>query len=1754
MKKLTHLIVLLFFCHVVLAQNAPHADFLQSKTQSCTTPLTVTFKDISQSPINETLVSWKWEFGDGTSDASGPVVTHTYTQMGVFNVMLTVTDRLGNTAKVTNSSAAGPIRIGAALEIGSGYVFCDQLPVSQVLRNAAAPLMFDSLGSYVWEKARKYYSSERSITATEEGMYTITYWACGTRFYKDIPVYKSDKRLSVEDWNGDYANAWAPEGYLKMYMPAVPDCDSALLMWNWGDGQTSTSKFYKERPKAEYAQHYYAKPGIYKTSYKVLNHGGYLTYRCDSVIEGMLTVRESKLYHNAWNRKDTFIYTASVPVVISAGNKNAVSHVWRSDDPQFYAQSQSVSITKPGRYTVEVHAAYPWLDVMIDTINVLPATVPYMDFTYDTLSCRAQSVTFRSAAMIPDAMADIISKYEWRVFGRTVGNTATLPYRFDAGGNYDVTLVITTGRGLKDSITKKVSIKQEPLDDNWSVTIKDDTLTKPGAHILTAKATPAGARAYFGGYYDRIDSITVAVPGYYIAYVEDACGNIRATDTVEIRSPNTSPWKFSIRAWYNDGCRTSASLKAVTDAPAGSYTITWNTGATGDSLAVSSSDTYVAAFKDKEGKTRWDTVKITINPMVIPVIRFRTTDGMDSLVATVVRKGYYYSWYRNDTLVTTTPEDVNKLRVSVPGFYRVVMANYSVGCVVSSPVFEYRAEEDAIIPFLTVKREDCNSLVANLSAKFYTSAISTDTVKNITWHYGDGESETLLPRVTAQHRYEKEGTYNVGYTATTLSGRQIEKSDVLIVDTVQYSLKITDDASTIPGVHILTAVVSSRGETVTWNTGVMRNSILVTTPGIYTATVRDTCSRTPYTASVEIKQNATTDWQLNAYIGKISYCKDTAMLIAAAKGPVGAYSLEWSTGQHSDTVYVTNKGRYVVYLLDKQGNIRKKDTLDVNLPPKLAASIEIHTSPSADTLVAGPVKAGYQYKWYMNGTLQAGINTPALNNPVRGNYEVLVTNEIGCSNRSIPFEYKGWDQGANFTYATDDCIINRIRFTGTPVEDQQGVSYLWDFGDGSTNPYYIAEHTFDPGTYRVTFTTVTPDGVKQSITKSITVKANVYDPVITVNILPCGDQAYVSIKTKDPLWFFEWEGDPLHERMDDSIFVMEPGKFTVTGYDFCHNARVTKTVDVKLKPYFAPVYYKHSGAEDTLIIQPMYGGLEFSVDTPSTDVTFSWYLDDQLVRQDHKPYWINTPIGKLQTRVTMTNGCTAMTEAWYFSEKPDTLTEPLAFTVEKASCSDQMITFHAPVVASDSVTAYAWDFGDHNGGDTKDPVHIYKRGGTFNVIMRLFTASGKEKKVVQQVVVPDDPSWDIHIISEPDSCKGQVRLRIIRPVAASRIVWNTDEYGSEIIARFTGVASVSVYDSCGNLRGSDMTNIYKLPKVDPRIAGNRWMDTLRIYETDEVLLPVAATLPGYTFTWYKDDKVLPVKSSYLSAPATGRYKVQVDKAGGCKILSGGYYVSDATIIFQDNDHTFESGTVDFQCQFKVRRNPENIYTVQLTLKDPGGRQTGMNPKEITDLYSFQSDDPALYLNVLVPDNIRCSGDYALRVISSSPADTAGWSEPITLLTKVPKPEVIQNGDSLFTSDMFDTQWYRNGEEIPGATLPYYRARENGIYAVEYSNGMKCTSRSAAVPVVMTAVGDVILGGNKVTAFPNPSEGKVFLKFEKPLLKQVAINVYNLQGNAVYSNITTQQLHTLDLSVQPKGFYLIELTGYGTKKVLTLILQ
>src|SRR5689334_2130767 len=125
MKRILLLFVFLALCRFASGQNEPQAMFLQSHYQSCTAPFSVTFKDTSWSPVRSPFVFWRWEFGDGTVDSSGPIVAHTYAQKGIFRVKLTVRDQAGREGSYTAVDYK-MVRIGTALQLPPNTFLCNE--------------------------------------------------------------------------------------------------------------------------------------------------------------------------------------------------------------------------------------------------------------------------------------------------------------------------------------------------------------------------------------------------------------------------------------------------------------------------------------------------------------------------------------------------------------------------------------------------------------------------------------------------------------------------------------------------------------------------------------------------------------------------------------------------------------------------------------------------------------------------------------------------------------------------------------------------------------------------------------------------------------------------------------------------------------------------------------------------------------------------------------------------------------------------------------------------------------------------------------------------------------------------------------------------------------------------------------------------------------------------------------------------------------------------------------------------------------------------------------------------------------------------------------------------------------------------------------------------------------------------------------------------------------------------------------------
>lgn len=120
-------------------------------------PLETVLDGSASSSPDGAIVSYEWDFGDGETGA-GAVVTHTYTEKGVYEVTLLVTDSSGNTgARVEVVEALNRVPI-ASFKTSSYYI------------GATQPLRLDASDSSDLDGEIVTYLWDFGDGSTDEGM------------------------------------------------------------------------------------------------------------------------------------------------------------------------------------------------------------------------------------------------------------------------------------------------------------------------------------------------------------------------------------------------------------------------------------------------------------------------------------------------------------------------------------------------------------------------------------------------------------------------------------------------------------------------------------------------------------------------------------------------------------------------------------------------------------------------------------------------------------------------------------------------------------------------------------------------------------------------------------------------------------------------------------------------------------------------------------------------------------------------------------------------------------------------------------------------------------------------------------------------------------------------------------------------------------------------------------------------------------------------------------------------------------------------------------------------------------------------------------------------------------------------------------------------------------------------------------------------------------------------------------------------
>jgi len=416
-------------------------------------------------------------------------------------------------------------------------------------------------------------------------------------------------------------------------------------------------------------------------------------------------------------------------VFLNAFNNTAVSYEWTPNGEI----TSGIDVTQSGQYKVTV------LDnvgcVESDSINIFVDLVPDIDLGSDTAICAGSSLILDAGAGNPG------TTYSWSPI---LASTQTV---FIASPD-TYSVVVTTPANCVVSDTIVIDVSLFPV-----VELGDDG---PVCDSVILDASNPGS-TYLWSTSDTTQTYTATTAGTYNVTVTNAAG-CSSSDTISITIDSAPIVSLGPDTVVCDG------QPITLDAGNPGLTYLWSTGATTQTIPVSSPGRYVVRVTNSSNCTGRDTIEVSRSTLNVDLGADRELCTGDSLQLDAGPVGETYAW--------STTEDTRFIFVTQPGSYSVTVTD-TLGCVVTddisittvpgpTPTFDYTGDTLLFSP-IQFNGDNPGATIAWL------------------WDFGDGNTASSQ---TASHAYASTGTFTVCLTATdALCSRTICEELVITLPT-----------------------------------------------------------------------------------------------------------------------------------------------------------------------------------------------------------------------------------------------------------------------------------------------------------------------------------------------------------------------------------------------------------------------------------------------------------------------------------------------------------------------------------------------------------------------------------------------------------------------------------------------------------------------------------------------------------------------------------------------------------------------------------------------------------------------------------------------------------------------------------------------------------------------------------------------------------------------------------------------------------
>jgi len=517
------------------------------------------------------------------------------------------------------------------------------------------------------------------------------------------------------------------------------------------------------------------------------------------------------------------------------------------------------------------------------------------------------------------------------------------------------------------------------------LTAAGTTVLCPGAIVeLTASNVCTGCTVNWSNG-ATAPSIIVSTSGIFTATVQapnNTCGESPASNALTVSTETAPDLPTILASGPTALCAGESVVLTVSDICSG-CTVKWSNGETGASISVSTAGDYTATLSNICGeKPAPNAVSVSVG--AAPAAPTVSASGPTALCAGETVVLTISDICPDCTVKWSNGETSPSITVTATGDYTATLSNIC-GESLASNTIPVVVETAPAAPTITASGQ--TALCSEESVTLSVSNLCPDCTVN----WSNGETSASITVATA-------GTYTT--TLRNACGESLTSNAILVTTGMAPTAPtVTASGSTVLCLGttvVLTADNTCPNCTVNWSNGETGPSIIVATPGTYTATFSNDCGTSPASDAVAVTTEVAPDVPTISASGPTALCAGETVLLTVSNICPGC-AVKWSNGETGPSLSISAAGDYTATLHNACGESLASNAVSVTVGTSPAAPLISASGPTAlcagETVVltANDICPDCTVKW-SNGEVG-----PSLSVSAAGDYTATLSNACGES-------------------------------------------------------------------------------------------------------------------------------------------------------------------------------------------------------------------------------------------------------------------------------------------------------------------------------------------------------------------------------------------------------------------------------------------------------------------------------------------------------------------------------------------------------------------------------------------------------------------------------------------------------------------------------------------------------------------------------------------------------------------------------------